>query len=391
MNTDQLTRKRFHMPELDGLRFLAFLLVFLHHAMPDPNGVLNCFRLGGWVGVDVFLTLSSFLITSLLLREHQKANTISLSSFYMRRILRIWPLFFLFLTLNYLLVPIFPDFPSGFADKNWEWDRDHHVIPLLVFAGNWSVAVFSYSTFGFAAHLWTICLEEQFYIFWPLIASKALGNLKHFAAISLSLLLFSLCARWYYHHVAFSHPAMWVSTFTRLDPFAWGSLLAIGWYRHGSTLHATANRGGARLIPVAGFVLAGLGLCALLSNWGFGEPECWWKMFIVDFLVAAILCSILLSKPIATVLSLRPLAWLGKISYGLYVYHIFFVSLYFIHETKALLGINNLGTITTFQYWYLQAFLLLCTITMSAISYYGFEIWFLRLKGRWTTVASRPN
>src|SRR5579872_3871567 len=88
--------KRLYFPALDGLRFLAFLLVFLHHSIfySSPNLVLNFFLIAieknGWLGVDLFFILSGFLITTLLLKERQEFGKYNLKSFWIRRALRIW-------------------------------------------------------------------------------------------------------------------------------------------------------------------------------------------------------------------------------------------------------------------------------------------------------------
>src|ERR1700677_4866620 len=91
-----------YWPELDGLRALAFLLVFLSHCPPCASGpflsVVNNYCAWGWVGVDLFFVLSGFLITYLLIKEKFSFGSISIVNFYKRRALRIWPLYFLMLT-----------------------------------------------------------------------------------------------------------------------------------------------------------------------------------------------------------------------------------------------------------------------------------------------------
>ena len=105
---------RFYVPQLDGLRFIAFLLVFAHHGQRLSNllssgsigrSVLDFLERRGWFGVDLFLVLSAFLITSLLLIEYDRHRNISLRGFYMRRILRIWPLYYLMTMVGFFLLP----------------------------------------------------------------------------------------------------------------------------------------------------------------------------------------------------------------------------------------------------------------------------------------------
>jgi len=93
-------KKRFYLPQLDGIRCFAVLLVWLHHYPVGPGVFLRQLRATGWVGVNVFLVLSSFLITSLLMLEAESTGSISLPRFYSRRFLRIWPLLGLALLLK---------------------------------------------------------------------------------------------------------------------------------------------------------------------------------------------------------------------------------------------------------------------------------------------------
>src|ERR1700753_1939834 len=109
-----LTQRRFYQPELDGLRFYAFLGVFICHTLPFDGALYRKFHLplpalwgaaakAGACGVDLFFALSAFLITSLLLRERQETGSVSLPRFYLRRILRIWPLYFLVIGVGVVL------------------------------------------------------------------------------------------------------------------------------------------------------------------------------------------------------------------------------------------------------------------------------------------------
>src|SRR5215218_7670570 len=132
---------RFYHPELDLLRFFAFLAVFMHHALPRdaayytgagvPPAVtqwLLTAKEAGSFGLDLFFALSAYLITELLLREHASQGSFSISAFYIRRALRIWPLYFIFLALTVLVVPtIFPKDSFG----------PIYIVSFTLFVGNW--------------------------------------------------------------------------------------------------------------------------------------------------------------------------------------------------------------------------------------------------------------
>lgn len=96
--------KRIYFPELDGLRFFAFLLVFVHHhILLKKVPIFSILHTEGWVGVDLFFALSAFLFTKLLIAEYNKTKTISFRKFYIRRIFRIWPIYFLFIGFSVAL------------------------------------------------------------------------------------------------------------------------------------------------------------------------------------------------------------------------------------------------------------------------------------------------
>src|SRR5580704_18886297 len=100
-NSLTATNASFYRPELDVLRFVAFLLVFFYHSVTVANGIFDSFRIAGALGVCLFFLLSSYLITELLEREKSQSGDIHLRAFYIRRGLRIWPLYFIVLLADY--------------------------------------------------------------------------------------------------------------------------------------------------------------------------------------------------------------------------------------------------------------------------------------------------
>ena len=170
-------KRRFYHPELDGLRFYAFLGVFVCHALPLDTAFYHSLHLpmpwlwgaiavSGASGVDLFFALSAFLITSLLLRERQETGEISLRLFYIRRILRIWPLYFLVIAMGVLLAHT-----ARTRNHLWYYDQSlpwYYVAGYLLFVGNWVYAAFG-TTHSICAPLWTVSIEEQFYLVWPAV------------------------------------------------------------------------------------------------------------------------------------------------------------------------------------------------------------------------------
>src|SRR5438045_4760557 len=151
-----MAMERYSRPELDVLRCFAFLMVFASHTVPGSTAV------GGAFGVDLFFTLSSFLITTLLLRESSVCGALDVTAFYLRRVLRILPLYFGFLlaatTLARSLVP----------DENLPLK---YVVAFALLCGNWACVLWGYPH-SVATPLWSVSIEEQFYLCWPLIMRR---------------------------------------------------------------------------------------------------------------------------------------------------------------------------------------------------------------------------
>ena len=160
------TPGRFYSPELDGLRFVAAFLVFVHHAPQLPY--LGAIKEHGWLGVDLFLALSAYLITRLAMLERERTGDFALRLFFIRRALRIWPLYFLF-----ALAACLVSFLAGVTDAatSARWALAH-----LSFSANLLTAVQGYSAVSFSPHLWTISLEEQAYLLLALLLSVAFAK-----------------------------------------------------------------------------------------------------------------------------------------------------------------------------------------------------------------------
>ena len=188
--------KRFYLPELDSLRFFAFLAVFICHAFPHApsdyskaipdvavHWISGSVRAGAF-GVDLFFMLSSFLITALLQGEHRRTGGIDVLSFWIRRCLRIWPLYFTFVLLAGIL-PYFFHFIPQLAPK-YLWG-------LMTFTHNWVLSFCGVGNGNPSLIMWSVSLEEQFYLIWPVLI--ALAGIKRLAPICVGLIFFSVIAR----------------------------------------------------------------------------------------------------------------------------------------------------------------------------------------------------
>lgn len=385
--------RRFYVPQLDGLRFIAFLMVFVYHGprlsalfapgrpLSKPLHILEDF---GWFGVDLFLVLSAFLITSLLLIEYDRHGNISLRGFYMRRILRIWPLYYLMCAIGFFLLPWLAYAADPLASPAHAHLMKVYFIPYVTLFGNFACGLHGYPSVVPLGLLWTVTLEEQFYIGWPLILRLTLRARRFVLWILLSVLLVGtmlLRLRW---TGTTKHPFIWTHTLARLDPLVIGIAVAVWRHRH------PARPGW--LLPLAKVVVGALLVCSIAHAPSIETQS---KHVVWIFLATAagfgcILDGILARErnPVAWLLSRRPLVWLGKLTYGLYVYHI--LGLLLAYDFVAFLQGRKLVTtpagVMTTQWIVALGF----TIVIAAESYRVFESFFLRLKDRFARVKSRP-
>ena len=370
-----LSTERFYRPELDVLRFFAFLGVFIFHAAPHTRDFYTAAGVPHWLssflisvfgagayGVDLFFALSAYLITSLLLRERDLRGTIDLRGFYFRRILRIWPLYLSFVAFAAIVGRFIPGQRLS-AD---------YLLGFTFMAGNW-VYVFQGLPHSFAIPLWTVSIEEQFYLTWPLALRKATPRrIAHFAIV---LLVVSHLLRAAMVATGASINAMEYNTFTRLDPIALGILVALAADRLPSFLRWQRR------------ALMMFGLSACIAAYAMSALEktanvSTWRLAVSHSLTALASVTILLAVLGSTNPFFRnkPLIYLGKISYGLYV----------IHEFGHLIAKQVFPAAAPLPVMVQSCLALALTVLLAAASHRWLESPFLRLKERFAHVQSRP-
>jgi peptidoglycan/LPS O-acetylase OafA/YrhL len=201
---------------IDGLRSVAFLVVFLHHCGPVA-GLIRIVN-WGWLGVDLFFVISGFLITSLLLDENFRFGNIRLDQFYMRRILRIWPPYYCVLIAACLV----------------SFQAIKVILPYAFFIGNFyftqSVNYLNSEGLELASTLllplWSLCVEEQFYIFLPLTLVIVKSQRKRIALV-VGVIACSIAYRFYLNQHNTTEAPWYFNTLAHLDPLMIGTLLAV--------------------------------------------------------------------------------------------------------------------------------------------------------------------
>jgi peptidoglycan/LPS O-acetylase OafA/YrhL len=367
-------KRSFYRPELDVLRFFAFLAVFLFHFNHPvdfyvQHGIPRAIALpvtslieGGVFGVDLFFVLSAYLITELLLREKDVCGSLDVKGFYLRRILRIWPLYFFYIGLA--LIPIFN------PNHVFTW-RD--AAAYLLLAGNWSVIAWGWPLHSIIGPLWTVSIEEQFYLMWPPIVRNL--SRDSIAAAAIGMLVISNVTRIVMIAFHGGTNSVWCNTLGRLDPIAAGILVAA--VLRGGIPHL---RLGVRL----GMLVGGTIPLALVANyWKIHGPErLEWIPTLVGFPVVALSCTLIMLAVLGIGFRMpRSLLYLGKISYGLYVYHALANDL-----SNMLIPVH-----TAFIQLALRPVVALAiTMVLASISYAVLETPFLKLKKRFAHIDSRP-
>jgi peptidoglycan/LPS O-acetylase OafA/YrhL len=375
--------KRYYRPELDALRFCAFLSVFLFHGMehfiPGVFGHRETYHLAwaGQLGVPLFFLLSAFLIVELLLRERDGTGSIHLKAFYIRRILRIWPLYF-FAFYSFALLNRFIPHVNPHVETTWPY--------FTFFLGNWYISQHGWIA-GSVDPLWSISVEEQFYLFIPIVV--ALGGRRALRVASFVVLAVSYWAIYRYARISWNvDNGEWTNSLVMFQFFAGGALLAMA-------LNGRVPRwkAPARILAFASglacWIIAQTVFCV-----GGGKPFTTVAQAFAGWPLILIGCILFLLSSLGIAANRIPrwLAYLGRISFGLYVYHSLIYMLVF-HYTASLIWHRYPPTSNWHQplVWALVACVLATSIAIANISYQLLEKPFLRIKQRFALVPSRPE
>jgi peptidoglycan/LPS O-acetylase OafA/YrhL len=319
---------RGYIPALDGLRTVAVLTVLLAHGSIRLLSPEHRFA-GGGLGVQIFFVLSGFLITSLLLAERAELGNISLRRFYIRRGLRIWPLYYAVFALYAFVLPAIDSryFSAVYVSSNeLGYDQYHGSLwPFALFLQNYLVNIENVRL-GLGV-FWSLAVEEQFYLVWPLLL-VALSRARWRPAIPLFLVLTisaSLVARALTLAGNLPSPTNveWM-THTGLTGLACGSLLA--WIRGSRRGADVSNAHGVFGYLLAWIVLGMIAIsksvAAISGGYAIHLPQIeYYEPLLIGIAVAAIIDRLVSVPSAGAILRTRPIAYLGRISYGMYVLH----------------------------------------------------------------------
>jgi peptidoglycan/LPS O-acetylase OafA/YrhL len=367
-----------HVPALDGVRGVAVLIVIIHNAGwiagPSEQLVLKLFSAiaaTGWIGVSLFFALSGFLITGILLES--RGHNRFFRSFYLRRTLRIFPLYYAFVAgMVFVAAPLAWSAAWAAEVRAEQW-------PYWIYVSNWTQA-FNVDVHGMM-HLWSLAVEEQFYLVWPLLV-YALSR-PGLARLAVAMIVTAPFIRYGLYVGGLPMSATYLFTFARWDALAAGALLATLIRDDRGRAWVSAGRG-----KLAAVLVAALGVLVFLQR-GFHAEEVPIAVIGQSIIVGLSACLLAYavdespraSKAFRALLSWRVLRTLGTYSYAMYVFH-FPIH----HALKIPLGPwvegsdDSLRIVRVFAY---LSLVLVLTFSASLVSWRLIEKPFLDLKEKW--------
>lgn len=341
---------------------MAILLVVVYHNF----GFINYFFFG-WLGVDLFFVLSGFLITDILLKTVNQPRY--LSNFYTRRVLRIFPLYYLFVALALFVIPrLSPHFDISYYYDNQVW--------IWTYLQNWLYIFKGHDGTNAMHHLWSLAVEEQFYLFWPLVilVLRKPTRLLIFISIALAAVLGLRLWIWVNHVADLAYFNLY--TFSRVDGICIGCMVAL-------LLHI--NRDFLKKYTpwiVMFFAIMNFAFFFVNRSYHFSFPY----LALAGYTTFAMLFGLLVNEAVTgstplinALFNFAPLRFFGKISYGFYMFHwpvFLLLSPWLYAQLSSLVQ----GRVLQFAVSFIAT---LAAILISWMSYRYFESYFLKLKEKW--------
>lgn len=402
--------KKEHFKGIDSLRFFAALAVFFTHVelvkkftgygthwiVPDERitkftaleSVLS--KEVGWLspliayssalGVVFFFVLSGFLITYLLLKEKEYYGEIQVKPFYFRRILRIWPLYYFIFIIGFFVLPYFEFFAVPEQDKFFNPNFWGNFILYALFMPNLAFSIYTTAVPNIGQS-WSIGVEEQFYLAWPWVVKKSKKLETTLIRIILALIIIK--ATLIFGSRYFPTPALLIIkkffAMSKIECMALGGLGAYYFYAKKDRI--------LKLIYLPASQIASVILLPALI---FLTPrileDILYLVFAVLFLI--IILNVVGNEKTYFKLKFKSFEYLGKISYGFYMYHVICI-VFTIHLLERTIGLNR--DITTSQHLLLYGTSFALSLAISSLSYHIFEVKFIRWKDRIAQPQKKEN
>lgn len=351
-----MSNNKIYLKGLNGIRAIAALGVLLSHINTDFPFLtnINIEKIASF-SVTFFFALSGFLITYLLLKEKEKTDTISLQKFYLRRILRIWPLYYGYLLVVFLV--------TVFVLAIYK--PDINILYCIFFTVNISMAL-GVKIMPATSHYWSLGVEEQFYIFWPLLVKYS----KKPKYVILAFLIGYIGLKVSLKIIPYQLDTLaTILNKTKFDAMAIGGLAACFLHEAKPYFFKITNHIASQIIAI--------GIISLIF---FDKTAMFFSIFEHDVVAIAIATIIINQcanpKPIFS-LENKVFDFLGKISFGIYVYHVFFILL--LQQIPLSKDIQPIVALSVIP---------IVTIVVAYLSYQYYEMPFLHIKEKFTVIES---
>jgi len=373
--------QKIYFPNLNGLRFIAAFMVIIHHLEQvlyvfghDNNWNNPIIFLIGGLGVELFFVLSGFLITYLLLTEEKNTKQISIKDFYIRRVLRIWPLYYFLVVLAFFVFPHInafqiPTYSEQLASHYWQ-----ALILFVLFLPNLALSGYGLVV-PYASQAWSVGVEEQFYLIWPILMKFFKNKLNVLLSVILLYLLmkflgFRFIERFlFWNHWLDLFNSFWFSF--KIDCMAIGGVFSYILFSKHKILNLLFHK----------YVFAlSLLTVVILISFSVGIPYIQQEVYAVFF--GIIILNLATNNNGGLILENKIFNYLGKISYGLYMYHV--IAIVICIQLFNFFGILN-------YHIFLLLTCLSVTILLASISYKFIEKRFISLKTKYSKVISGDN
>jgi peptidoglycan/LPS O-acetylase OafA/YrhL len=374
------TEKSIYFPGINGLRFLAALAVIITHIelLKDIFHFDNYWRnpliynLGG-LGVYFFFVLSGFLITYLLLIEKEKFGKINIKQFYVRRILRIWPLYYLIMFLGFFVLPKIPGIQIHYMQADFTNYYSTNLILYLLILPNLAFSIFT--AVPHIGQAWSIGVEEQFYAAWPWIISKSKHIARTLVTIIIGLIIFKIIILTLGLYFGQSAGYLIVKKFVAMSKFECMAIGGIGAYL------LFSGNGFLKYIYNTNVLNISLLLIPVLV---FFTPEIIQDgiHIVYSFLFLVLILNVS-NQSVKLKLEGKIINYLGKISYGIYMYH-FMIIPFVLLFIKTYVDYRQAILINLIAYTASIAL----TVIISALSFELFENRFIKIKAKHSLIKS---
>lgn len=379
--TDKADAKniKIYFKNLNAIRCIAAFLVIVHHIeqfkdifhLPNhwSNSVIESI---GRLGVILFFVLSGFLISYLLFKEEEVTNTISIKDFYIRRILRIWPLYFLIIITSLFVLPNIEFFTLEGFGKQVVWDNLFYKIILFIFfLPNLVLNLFGF--IPYASQTWSIGAEEQFYLVWPGLNKKIINKWSLLFGVIFFYILVKFSIQFFPSQIKQVFKGFWLST--PIDCMAIGGIFALIIYDATPIVLLIRKILFSKIIQ---FIALALTLFLITINYHLPILDQYFHFEMYAVLFGILIANFAANQNRIFSMENKISNYLGKISYGMYMYHPIII----VFCIKIGIMFNIIDNFV------LYPIVFLLVVLLSSLSYEFYEKRFINKKARYSKIIS---